>query len=87
MLTPKTWTDQPYIVERCEFVISELHVRKNFTCEVRKDRETKKFYVSTGNFLGSETIECDNAEVVLRAIEQLTLTGKRVLPVGSRIVS
>lgn len=66
MKKPLTWTDQPEVLDGAE-VICTGSAKGDGHFEVRKT-DDNEWYITLGNLFHSETVKCDNAEVVLRTI-------------------
>jgi len=81
---PRGWDDQPKLLERIPLVL-HTSIEANVV-EVRHGGGAF-YYVTVGNLFGSQTIECDSADVAFGIIE---LVGKKKrslsLPAGARLV-
>jgi len=83
----KTWSSQPDDVEYAR-VVSTFRIRK-FTVEVRHEKPGT-YLLSSGDLFGSQTLRCETAEVVFRALalistEDTTKAGVK-LPHGAAIL-
>jgi hypothetical protein len=93
MITEKTWTDQPDVVEAATKVAGFMVGGRDaaVVIEVRRDYHGAGYYVTAGNLFGSQTVRCRDAETALRAIEFIHTGGAgktgRPLPEGCEVMS
>jgi len=85
MKTPRKWSDQPVVVEEgeilCEFSIGTT------TIEVRRIDYEVGYYVTVGNFFGSQTVKTPDANTTFRLIGDIS-AGRAVgeVPTGCELV-
>ena len=83
-----TWNDQPPIVSDMEILVS-LYIgdKPGRIVEVRSANGwvqggTQAYFVTVGNLFGSQTVRCENANLVFKVMKMAKSRKKQDLPTG-----
>jgi hypothetical protein len=80
----KTWTNQPDDVLDATN-LGEFSLGKGAVAEVRKSPDGT-YLLTTGGLFGSQTMRCDNADVVFKVLSLIDPNKTTALPDGATLV-